>query len=57
MHAYIYRAGKQIRTAVVISEKKRPRGLYDLLGNLLVKRMPVMYTLSSTKIPEYLTQR
>ena len=36
---------------------KRPRGLCALLGHLLVKRIPVTYQLSSTKIPEYLTQK
>ena len=36
---------------------KRPRGLDTLLGHLLVKRIPVMYKLSTTKIPEYLTQK
>ncbi len=34
------------------NENKRPRGLDDLLGHLLVKRMPEMYKLSSTKISE-----
>ncbi len=36
---------------------KRPRGLDDLLGHLLVKRMPVTFQLSNTKIPEYLSQK
>ncbi len=36
---------------------KRPRGLAALLGHLIVKRIPVMYKLSSTKIPEYLSQK
>ncbi len=35
---------------------KRPRGLDGLLGLLLVKRIPAMHKLSSTKIPEYLSQ-
>ncbi len=33
-----------------------PRDLDVLLGHLLIKRIPVMYKLSSTKIPEYLSQ-
>ncbi len=36
---------------------KRPRGLDDLLGHLLIKRKPVMFQLSSTKVPEYLSQK
>ena len=32
---------------------KRPRGLYALLGHLLVKIIPAMYQLRSTKIPKY----
>ena len=36
---------------------KRPRGLDTLLGHLLVKRIPVTFQLSSTKIPEYLSQK
>ncbi len=36
---------------------KGSRDLAILLGHLLVKRMPVMYKLSSTKIPEYLSQK
>ncbi len=36
---------------------KRPRGLDALLGHLLVKRIPVTFQLSSTKIPEYLSQK
>ncbi len=36
---------------------KRPRGLDALLGHLLVERIPVMFQLSSTKIPEYLSQK
>ena len=31
---------------------KRPRGLDALLGHLIVKRIPVMNKLSSTKLPE-----
>ncbi len=38
-------------------ENKRPRGLDALLGHLLVKRIQVMFRLSSTKIPEYLSQK
>ncbi len=34
-------------------KNKRPRGLDALLGHLLVKRIPVTYQLSSTKIPKY----
>ncbi len=37
-------------------KNKRPRGLDTLLGHMLVKRVPIMYKLSSTKIPEYLSQ-
>ena len=51
---------KNIRTKKnIFFEKinKRPMGLYALLGHLLVKRMPVMFKLSSTKISEYLTQK
>ncbi len=36
---------------------KRPRGLDALLGHLLVKRIPVTFQLTSTKIPEYLSQK
>ncbi len=36
---------------------KRPRGLDALLGHLLVKIIPVMFQLSSTKIPEYESQK
>ncbi len=36
---------------------KRPRGLDALLGHLLIKRMPVIFQLSSTKIREYLSQK
>ncbi len=36
---------------------KRPRGLDALLGHLLVKRIPVMFQLSSAKIPGYLSQK
>ncbi len=36
---------------------KRSRGLDALLGYFLVKRIPVMYKLSSTKIPEYLNSK
>ncbi len=36
---------------------KRPRGLDALLGHLLVKRIPVLFQHSSTKIPEYLSQK
>ena len=36
---------------------KRPRGLDALLGHLLVKRIPAMYKLSSTKMPEYFSQK
>ncbi len=36
---------------------KRHRGLDALLGHLLVKRIPVMCNLSSTKVPEYLSQK
>ncbi len=36
---------------------KRPRGIDTLLGHLLVKRIPVTFHLSSTKIPEYLSQK
>ncbi len=36
---------------------KTPRGLDALPDHLLVKRIPVMYKLSSTKIPEYLSQK
>ncbi len=32
---------------------QRHRDLYDLLGHLLDKRIPVRHKLSSTKIPEY----
>ncbi len=39
-----------------INNNKRPRGLDALLGHLLIKRIPVMFQLSSTKIPEYLSQ-
>ena len=39
------------------TKNKRPRGLDALLGHLLVKRIPVTYKLSSTKIPEYLSQK
>ena len=39
------------------NHNKRPRGLDDLLGHLLVKRTPVMYKFSNTKIPEYLSQK
>ena len=35
---------------------KRTRCLHTLVGHLLVKRMPVLYNLSSTKIPEYLSE-
>ncbi len=35
-------------------QNKRHRGLDVLRGHLLVK-IPVMYKLSSTKIPEYLS--
>ena len=38
-------------------ENKRPRGLDTLLGRLLVKRIPVTFQLSSTKILEYLSQK
>ncbi len=57
---------KYCRTKVVCIEnnmrqhsykKKRPRGLGALLGHLLVKRIPVMYKLGSTKIPECLSQK
>ena len=40
-----------------VNENKRPRGLDVLLGHLLVKRMPVRFKLSSTKIAEYLSQK
>ncbi len=40
-------------TCIAFTENKRPRGLDDLLGHLLVKRIPVTYQLSSTKIPKY----
>ena len=39
-----------------IVQNKRPRGLDALLGHLLVKKIPEMYKLSTTKIPEYLSQ-
>ncbi len=38
-----------------VQENKRPRGLDALLGHLLVKGIPVMYELSSTKILEQVT--
>ncbi len=38
------------------SDIKKPRGPDDLLGHLLVKRIPVIYKLSSTKLPENLSQ-
>ena len=31
--------------------------LRNLLGHLLIKRIPVMYKLSSTKVPEYLSHK
>ena len=37
-------------------KNKRPRGLGVLLGHFLVKRIPEMHKLSTTKIPEYLSQ-
>ncbi len=39
------------------NKDKRPRGLDILVGYLPVKLIPVMYKLSSTKIPEYLSQK
>ncbi len=36
--------------------KERPRGLDVLLGHLLVKRIPEIYKLSTTKISQYLSQ-
>ena len=39
------------------NNNKRPRGLDTLLGHLLVKRIPAMYKLSRTKIPEYSSQK
>ncbi len=36
---------------------KRPRGFDALLGHLLGKTIPVTFQLSSTKIPEYLSQK
>ncbi len=41
----------------VCFSNKRPRGLDPLLGHLLIKRIPVMFQLSSTKIPENLSQK
>ncbi len=35
---------------------KKPRGLYALLGHLLDKRIMVRYKLSSTLIPECLSE-
>ena len=37
--------------------EQEPRGLDDLLGQLLVKRIPVTFQLSNTKNPEYLSQK
>ncbi len=39
------------------NRNKNRRGLYALLGHMLVKRIPVTYKLSSTKIPEYLSHK
>ncbi len=38
---------------VATNDSQEAQGLDVLLGHLLVKRIPVMYKLSSTKIPEY----
>ncbi len=40
-----------------LAHKQEPRGLDALLGHLLVKRTPVTFQFSSTKIPEYLSQK
>ncbi len=36
---------------------KRPNGINALLGHLLIKRIPVMYKLGNTRIPEYLSEK
>ncbi len=66
-HSLVVRGSARIRsagqtwvrspTASQQRYNKRPRGLDALLGHLLVKRIPVTFQLSSTKIPEYLSQK
>ena len=49
--------GDALPTRLCGSGAKRPRGLGDLLGHLLFKRIAVMHKLSSTKIPVYLSYK
>ncbi len=53
----IAKKGKKVSKVQELNiNNKKPMGLDVLLGHLLVKRIPVMYQLSSTKISEYLSE-